>query len=32
MGKRLLYGFLVLALACAVVEIAGHFQWLAESG
>ena len=29
MGKRLLYGFLVLALACAVVEIAGHFQWLA---
>ena len=29
MSKRLVYGCLVLVLACAVVEIAGHFQWLA---
>ncbi|OGR05778.1 MAG: hypothetical protein A3K23_01895 [Desulfobacca sp. RBG_16_58_9] len=29
MSKRLLYGFLVVVLACAVAEIAGHFQWLA---
>ena len=29
MGKRLLFGFLVVVLAFAVVEIAGHFQWLA---
>jgi adenylate cyclase len=28
-GKRLLYGFLVVVLALAATEIAGHFQWLA---
>jgi adenylate cyclase len=27
-GKRLLYGFLVVALAFSITEIAGHFQWL----
>ncbi len=30
MIKRLLYGFVVLAVALAVVEAAGYFQWLAE--
>ena len=30
MIKRLLYGFLVLAVALAVVEAAGYFRWLAE--
>jgi len=28
-AKRLLYGFLVVALALAAAEIAGHFHWLA---
>jgi adenylate cyclase len=27
-GKRFLYGFLVVALAFSITEIAGHFQWL----
>ncbi len=30
MSKRLVYGFLLVILSCAVVEIAGYFRWLAE--